>query len=566
MPSIFQAIAAADIDDIEEKISMKININSLDSNNVSPLQHAVNHALARNNNNRANSIKIVKRLLEVGADPNVINDHNETLLHQVCSIKSNHRFFGLTEDKSEIQGAAQEILQAILDKKPKLEEKDKMSNTPLLTALHRHDYVSVTLLINAGASVTVCDMQGKTPLHFVCQKANIELVNSFLARNTSLNERDKQGFTPLDLARDPNMVLFLLQHQAQAYKTDLIDFFNTAQEANHQPLIDYLFANGLATYARQNGLTALHVVTNAALAQRLIIAGSNISAIETDNNQTPLLSIIARGQFQRKSAELLATINHFVTAGADFRICDVRNNTVLHLLVNMHFLYEDSALLSVVLITTVEKDAQNSEQQTALHIAASHGLFEVMSLLLENNVNTQLSDDKTQIGLEKISIQQVANHVDCVKQAQLASTICVRLLAKCEQQYVLSNSQELMQIAILANNDILWNNLVACGVKLKLIFSTHIQNVFTNIINRNDHLSLQWLMNKIANEPQFDQIRQEVSEFAIYQLRHDCLRVLFAFKTDKSTPDDRKNLLKGCNFVLFIIKLLMSKLMSLSKL
>lgn len=519
MPSIFQAIETADIDEVEEKIRMKINVNASDSNNVTPLQHAVNKVLQRNNKNR------------------------ETLLHQLCRNKATHKFFELSEDNAEIEEAAKEIFQTILDKKPKLEEKDKENNTPLLTALHRHDYASVRLLINVGASVTACDMQGGGPLHFVSQTESIELAQLFLARGAPLNAADKHGHTPLDLARDPNMVLFLLQHQAQAIKSDVIDFFKIAQEGNHhQLLIDYIFAHGLATYTRQNGLTALHAVTNATLAYHLISAGANINAVEKECNQTPLLSIVASGHFQRKSAELLTTINHFIIARADFHARDARNNTVLHLLVNMYFCYDDPALLSVVLTTAIEKDAQNSEQQTALHIAASHGLFEVMSLLLDNNVNTQLHDNKTQIALEKILIQNVASHVECVKQAQLAATICVRLFAKCDRQYVPSNSQELMQIATLANNDTLWKNLVARGVKLKLIFSTHIHNVFTNMIIRNDHLSLQWILNKIADEPQVDQLRLEISGFAIYQLRHDCVRVLFAFNKDKSAPADRKNL------------------------
>jgi ankyrin repeat protein len=46
--------------------------------------------------------------------------------------------------------------------------------------------------------VNICDINGYTPLHDACLKGNIDIVNSLLKCNSSVNLCNTDGSTPYD--------------------------------------------------------------------------------------------------------------------------------------------------------------------------------------------------------------------------------------------------------------------------------------------------------------------------------------------------------------------------------
>lgn len=68
------------------------------------------------------------------------------------------------------------------------------NNTPLLQAIH-----------NRGGDVSVEDVEtGMTALHFAVYKNRVESVKHLLVLGASIDQRDKNGFTPDDIANRHN--------------------------------------------------------------------------------------------------------------------------------------------------------------------------------------------------------------------------------------------------------------------------------------------------------------------------------------------------------------------------
>ena len=128
---------------------------------------------------RKGNTSLTTNLLEAGADPTVQDSHGNTPLHYVCG-RDYCNIYYLNHFISKCSGS--HTLWQIPNNK---------GVTPLCmrisggqTVLHSVCQVSdVNLmrhLLKAGADPRIQDSQGYTPLHFVCEKGNIDFFSSFL--------------------------------------------------------------------------------------------------------------------------------------------------------------------------------------------------------------------------------------------------------------------------------------------------------------------------------------------------------------------------------------------------
>ena len=102
-----------------------------------------------------------------------------------------------------------EGVQAALQSGVDVNSKDKYDRTGLMMSLERrHTGVSILLLEQKGIDINTSDSFDKTALHFAAgHDQNSEaLAMMLLARNTSVNQRDSQGQTPLYMAVSSNAV------------------------------------------------------------------------------------------------------------------------------------------------------------------------------------------------------------------------------------------------------------------------------------------------------------------------------------------------------------------------
>jgi serine/threonine-protein phosphatase 6 regulatory ankyrin repeat subunit B len=58
----------------------------------------------------------------------------------------------------------------------------------------------VRILIDSGADVNMCDIEGKCALHFAVEKADPNIVRKIIKAKPSLDQQTIIGLTPLDLA------------------------------------------------------------------------------------------------------------------------------------------------------------------------------------------------------------------------------------------------------------------------------------------------------------------------------------------------------------------------------
>ncbi|MEW6711082.1 MAG: ankyrin repeat domain-containing protein [Candidatus Riflebacteria bacterium] len=123
-------------------------------------------------------------LLEKGADPN----------HQNCH--------GLTALFWAAQNGNADIVRDLLARGANTELADETGQTPLMISLTTGHIEIVRLLLEHGADPSHVQTKGNwTPLHRAVDSGNSEMVRLLLGYQSERNHRNRNGETPLDLAR-----------------------------------------------------------------------------------------------------------------------------------------------------------------------------------------------------------------------------------------------------------------------------------------------------------------------------------------------------------------------------
>lgn len=141
----------------------------------------------------------VSTLLEAGADPTSINNDLKTPLHLAAEAG---------------QCSSVEILAKAMRSSQKLDHQDSLRKTALHYAACAGRLASVRSLLRAGASHSIKDGEGQTPLHVAAIYAsdnfsglaplethqNHEIILELLAAGAGADDKDNNGMTPRDIA------------------------------------------------------------------------------------------------------------------------------------------------------------------------------------------------------------------------------------------------------------------------------------------------------------------------------------------------------------------------------
>lgn len=92
--------------------------------------------------------------------------------------------------------------------------------TPLIRAVNLNQKQSVVALLDDGADINAADTTaGNTPLHHAILQGSTQLIRVLLERNAQLSIPNKEGKTPIDLARNAaNKEIFRLMREAAPQK------------------------------------------------------------------------------------------------------------------------------------------------------------------------------------------------------------------------------------------------------------------------------------------------------------------------------------------------------------
>ncbi|KAL7300569.1 hypothetical protein TKK_0006563 [Trichogramma kaykai] len=186
--------------DISRKKGQPVQINARDKKGQTPLHYAVYKG----------NVRIIKSLLERGADANVADTEGLTPLHICCDSHSAYYIFRISSEK---------------EQQVQVNARDNLGRTPLHYAVFTCRIDFVTMLLTKGADPNSADAEGVTPLHIICQKKYDDEMAKFFFKickqenqTVRVNVRDMLGRTPMQwaVARfSLSVVDMLLAHGAE---------------------------------------------------------------------------------------------------------------------------------------------------------------------------------------------------------------------------------------------------------------------------------------------------------------------------------------------------------------
>jgi ankyrin repeat protein len=238
---------------IEREITIEEMVNLFDVNKQkdrignTPLIQACLH----------NNYKMVKLLIEHGADVNIMNLDGNTPLMEAC-IHNNYK-----------------MVKLLIEHGVDVNAKDKCQETALMRACKHRNYKSVKFLIKNGANIKTTNHLGETPLGVACFRGNSKIAKLLLDNGADIglnvledayyytwgiekllfkygvdvNTRDKYQETALMRAckhRNYKSVKFLIKNGADVNLQDKYGetALSKAKITGHKKIIAFLKANG----------------------------------------------------------------------------------------------------------------------------------------------------------------------------------------------------------------------------------------------------------------------------------------------------------------------------------
>ena len=147
-------------------------------------------------------IDFIKKLLEMGADPNIENKKNETALDMGWNSEEISellvRYGGKQNKKMDpmsIFNLACEPRDLSVLEQLEPNTADNKGWTPLMLASRRNWLSCIKKLINLGHDVNECGWKGQTPLMIACDYCNFAIVDELIQQNALLDIQDEQKYS-----------------------------------------------------------------------------------------------------------------------------------------------------------------------------------------------------------------------------------------------------------------------------------------------------------------------------------------------------------------------------------
>ncbi|XP_031786427.1 serine/threonine-protein phosphatase 6 regulatory ankyrin repeat subunit B isoform X2 [Nasonia vitripennis] len=284
------------------------------------------------------------------------------------------------------------IVQILLNKGAEVDATNVKGISPVHMALKLRDRDIVLELLERINNADLCDIKGRSLLHFLAAnkyksrttsnspenpQESIEIAKKILAKNATIDKRDNRKRTPLHVAvtsRQSGLVQLLLEHGADPNAVDeqddnALQFLVNSQSDQPEDL-------------------------DVSIAEMLITKGANVNAVSKEN--LSLLHTVARKRRMKLMQGLLQHCSKEVIS-----LKDHQGNTVLHMLMGFNKPRSDAELpnlcidVAMKLLTKAGDmlvNEPNAMGETPLHRAAREKHDEILQILLLNGADPFICD------------------------------------------------------------------------------------------------------------------------------------------------------------------------------
>ena len=220
--------------------------------------------------------KIVKLLIENGANPDLQNNSGLTALMLACDNLKNEVIKLLIENNANINLEDKnsntalmiacekndiETVELLINKNVEINHKNKTLNTPILLATTNNYYEVVEILARNGADVNSTDINGVSPLIQASISGYDEIVKTLINHNVNVNYCINENQTALSLAiaRNYNKIAELLIKSPIDITKETRSFITACENGNYE-IINLLIEKGIDINATDSvGINALSI-------------------------------------------------------------------------------------------------------------------------------------------------------------------------------------------------------------------------------------------------------------------------------------------------------------------
>lgn len=218
LTNLNKAAKASDEKNITELVNFGKDINE----KISIFSQAPIHKIIESKDNK--KYEVLKKMLEMGADPNTKDSNGWTALHYACQFGDMESVKILTDTGAYIDTYSNnkriplhlaanmnypEIVKYLLEKKSNPNYKDELGCTPMHLAAKQGNTKCIEYLLFYGADLYALDFRGWNILHYSAfhgHKQTVRFISKYDADYDVLrNTKNSQNKMPIEIVRDPSV-------------------------------------------------------------------------------------------------------------------------------------------------------------------------------------------------------------------------------------------------------------------------------------------------------------------------------------------------------------------------
>ena len=405
-------------------ISLSVGTNVVFNNEYSQDNMTFDSALSRAVE-CSGPLSAISLLLEVGGNPNLLTQSDETVISKLTQIKDKNdvtvlfvaSLYGHSSVISTLfnngtdpkittndgwtplmiagENGHADVVELLIKNNVPVNSQSTDGTTAIFIASQNGHSSVVSTLLDKGADPNITTNDGGTPLIIASQNGHVDVVDLLLNENVPVNTQSTDGTTAIFIASQNGhsfVVSTLLNNGADPNlaTNNSITPLMIASEYGHGDVIELLLEKNLPVNTQNtDGMTAIYIASkngHFSIISTLLNNGADPN-IATNDGATPLM--IASKNGHADVVELLIENNVPVNTQS------IDNITAVYIASqNGH-----STVVSTLLINEADPNISTNDDTTPLMKASENGHSDVVELLLRKNVpvNTQNTDGMTAI-------------------------------------------------------------------------------------------------------------------------------------------------------------------------